>query len=684
MRSRALAAFTYLEMLLVVALAGLFLVLSVGLARSTHSRPRNRALAQVVAAFLTAQRERARCSGQPVAVVWPGGASGAALSNSCEVFEGWHEPRRVEVLDLRGEFPQSQMFVGRWQTASLTFDQQRPLWGGAGAEEDWDPAAYLPARSQDPALVFLPSGKVTARGLWRLNSSFVIVVGEGLQASADRLQAGRQCATLRISPSGWVDSIGQLWDGQLASPGSAGQAVATAASPPPSGGGPRLLEVLIQPDPSRLRLPVGSDALVSADGFLSLEVRAESPSGQSLMLHWTDSSQRPGAFSSSERRPMHFDTAARRWVGQIHWRPPDQASHGEHFQLLCHVTDEFGREAPRGLVGQVDLQTSNQKARMAFVEVAAAANNEHRLQVVYEDGTGKRELPTRVVTNGAEPPKASWSPDGSRMAYLSRQGGSTRLWTCNADGSGSRSLDASLPGEAVAKDGVHWSPDGTWLAHIRALPSGRHQVFLVHPDGSGALNLNAGSSDDAFVEHIAGSTVNGNMVSRDNSVFSSDGKYLATLQSAHIQLYAMPGSGATPRSVPGWGWHVVWNPVQPWLAFGSQSLKIYDVENSRFFDVPPSPYAAGPGCFSPDGHRYLYGRGGDLFLADINGATHQVSTRGLNITGQMMGWLDEQRFTCCKFAPEQPDLWVYDLGDGSQQNLTHQGIDLMFCGWSNP
>ena len=681
--------FTYFEIAIVMALFFVFLAMGVGLARQSHGRPQSRTAAQVLAAFLSSQRELARASGQPVAVVWPGHPDATSLSLACEALQGWQQPHRVDRLDLSRDFPQTEMFVGRWNSLVNSFTDQRPLWGSR--DDEWDPSQYLSSRPNDPALIFLPSGKVTARGCWRLADNYVLVVGKHLQASAGMLRAADNCFTVRISPNGWVDWDQQLLDGSLAAPGAGGSSLAQLPAATLSTQGPRLRSLRIDPDPAQLRLPAGVEALVSGDGFLSLTVEADCPSGQALFVAWSGPA---GAFSSSLRRPMQWDPAAGLWRGEVHWRPPSTANNGDQFRLTCHVTDESGREAPQTVTSQVDLEVRDQKARMAFIEVAPAPDNSHLMQVVNEDGTGKRALISKLTSNGHAAPKASWSPDGTRLAYLSMDGGSMRLWTCNADGSASRCLDRQLPGQAVSLQGVHWSADGTWLAHVRALGTDRQQLFVVHPDGSGGQCLNTGSSSDSFVVHFVGSATNSNVVSRDNSVFSADGKYVATLVSStldrstqtHIQCYPMPGSGATAVSVPtaGFGlcWNVVWNPVQPFLAFASSGgLKIYDVTTSTYFQVPPASnqYAAGPGCFSPEGRRYLFGRGNDLFMADLQPG-YRLTVTPLLLHGQMMGWLDEDRITYWKSNPS--DLWVHDLADGQEQNLTHQGSDAMFCGWT--
>ncbi|MFG2049219.1 S9 family peptidase [Micromonospora sp. NPDC048935] len=73
------------------------------------------------------------------------------------------------------------------------------------------------------------------------------------------------------------------------------------------------------------------------------------------------------------------------------------------------------------------------------------------------------------------------SPDGRRVAYLSDQGGSRRVWVRDTD-----------TGEAVALPtgdepvlALSWSPDGRWLACVSA-PGGapRTELWVLRPDGT--------------------------------------------------------------------------------------------------------------------------------------------------------------------------------------------------------
>jgi Tol biopolymer transport system component len=89
--------------------------------------------------------------------------------------------------------------------------------------------------------------------------------------------------------------------------------------------------------------------------------------------------------------------------------------------------------------------------------------------------------------------EASWSPDGSRIAYVSDQGGKDRLWVMNADGSDPRLLTPDLD---VVR-GAAWSPDGSRIAFTDAEADGAYAEVHVIDPGSGSDRKLTGPGDTA-------------------------------------------------------------------------------------------------------------------------------------------------------------------------------------------
>jgi dipeptidyl aminopeptidase/acylaminoacyl peptidase len=83
----------------------------------------------------------------------------------------------------------------------------------------------------------------------------------------------------------------------------------------------------------------------------------------------------------------------------------------------------------------------------------------------------------------------TFSPDGSRVAFVSNISGIPQVWTIP---SGGGFPELVTNGEDPVTS-VTWSPDGEWLAYGLAPGGGMNsQVYLVKPDGTGARMLTAG------------------------------------------------------------------------------------------------------------------------------------------------------------------------------------------------
>jgi Tol biopolymer transport system component len=84
---------------------------------------------------------------------------------------------------------------------------------------------------------------------------------------------------------------------------------------------------------------------------------------------------------------------------------------------------------------------------------------------------------------------ATWSPDGTKMAFSSNQSGKYEIWSMNSDGSGRTRLTdlkslSSMP---------RWSPDGSKIAFVGQLTVGEGikymEIFTINPDGSGLQQI---------------------------------------------------------------------------------------------------------------------------------------------------------------------------------------------------
>jgi TolB protein len=116
------------------------------------------------------------------------------------------------------------------------------------------------------------------------------------------------------------------------------------------------------------------------------------------------------------------------------------------------------------------------------------------------DGPAEGGEAQRLTDDPATDWAPAWSPDGTRLAFVSDRGGSHQVYVVRADGGpGLEQLtDLGQGAEAPA-----WSPDGFWLAVVAYTGEGagveRREIYLVRVDGRGAVRLTHNAFDDTDV-----------------------------------------------------------------------------------------------------------------------------------------------------------------------------------------
>jgi Tol biopolymer transport system component len=104
-------------------------------------------------------------------------------------------------------------------------------------------------------------------------------------------------------------------------------------------------------------------------------------------------------------------------------------------------------------------------------------------------GSSPNDAPRRLTTDPANGMYPSWSPDGTRIAFMSWRNGKAELFTMNRDGSDQKRLLSMDRGDAVDP---RWSPDGSTIAFVH-LPDGMNGraaiICTVSADGATLRHL---------------------------------------------------------------------------------------------------------------------------------------------------------------------------------------------------
>jgi len=123
--------------------------------------------------------------------------------------------------------------------------------------------------------------------------------------------------------------------------------------------------------------------------------------------------------------------------------------------------------------GPVDFSPSwsPDGTKMAFV---SSRDGSYQIYIMNSDGSNHQ----RVTSNDAQNLHAMWSPNGTEILFISAQSGGSNVYVINADGTDQRRLTSD--GSSIL---ALWSPDGTKIAYV----SGEEQglgIFVMNANGS--------------------------------------------------------------------------------------------------------------------------------------------------------------------------------------------------------
>ncbi|MFP5351244.1 MAG: TolB family protein [Actinomycetota bacterium] len=172
----------------------------------------------------------------------------------------------------------------------------------------------------------------------------------------------------------------------------------------------------------------------------------------------------------------------------------------------------------------VQIPGAHAAAPVSSVAFVSDRDGDPEIFTIAPDGSGSRQLTSNTFWD-TEP---AWSPDGSKIAFSSNRDGDDDIYLMGATGGAVTNLtdagtgadgqpDWAPDGSRIAfvRDGdvytvpatggsptkigrgvaPAWSPDGSKLAVIRP-EQGSNDVYLMNPDGSGAVALTSGLEAD--------------------------------------------------------------------------------------------------------------------------------------------------------------------------------------------
>lgn len=526
--------FTLIELILagliMVVVGGFGLYSLAGGRKSTQSR----GMAEEIAEELKAARQQAISKQMPVALAFPTNNGSSRSSQSFYQLEGASGPRVTRSIDYSQTYRDSCMYWGSWAGAVA---ESTAL---SASETEFDVATWTPLpRPNDFLLVFTPSGTVKSNGLPLFGGSeYRLLVSNGVRDAGGSPQAVSKPYTVRIGKSGAVSVQPGVFEASLPDDPSlqVSAAPADAPAPSPPSGSPNILRVRSEPKPVE-ESDGGAYTIVPEEGYITLIAEAEDPSGGPLTVEWrAEGPKGSGRFSSEEPVSMSWDpkyvdqgdidnplddTVSARWVGRMNWTPPEDAEHGEIYELTCTVKNPRGATATRVLGSGASIEVvrphkvacvntdiwweryyiawlnpegsnvvsvtvpdlvweqltpvwSPNGTKLAFYQGKDNADGvyEARLYVVNDDGTGLSNKFTCWGDFADYNFGPSFAPDGSQVAFSSYEEAdseSARVWRCNVFGSANKqrlTTETAPPGTITDHSDVSWNPVyGNWILY---------------------------------------------------------------------------------------------------------------------------------------------------------------------------------------------------------------------------
>ncbi len=186
----------------------------------------------------------------------------------------------------------------------------------------------------------------------------------------------------------------------------------------------------------------------------------------------------------------------------------------------------------------------------------------------------------------------AWSPDGTRLAYVSFESGKPVVYV-HSVATGERRAVANFRGSNSAPA---WAPDGRSMA-VTLTREGNSQVFLMNADGSNVRRLTTSSGIDT------------------EPAFSADGAaiYFTSDRGGGPQIYRMPASGGGAQRVTFNGDYNISARVSPdgkQLAYigrrgGRFQVYVLDLASGQEVPVTDTSSDESP-SFAPNGRLLLY------------------------------------------------------------------------------
>jgi Tol biopolymer transport system component len=279
---------------------------------------------------------------------------------------------------------------------------------------------------------------------------------------------------------------------------------------------------------------------------------------------------------------------------------------------------------------------------------------------VNPDGSMKTNL-TNDASWDYEP---VWSPDASRIAYLSEGA----IHVMDADGSGRFTVVDNVDAGGVSSGMPRWSPDGGRLAYWSG-----GDVFVVNTDGTGLTNI---SQTPIIAEH--------------HPVWSHDGARIAFLRQGQIFVMDADGDNSVQVTAGPADKDHAWSPVDDRIVFRATDGELYSVlsNGEALTQLTITGVGNGSPTWSHDGtqiafYRFTLETDEEIYVMDADGSSVRAVTNSPESSSTRPSWSpDDSRLVFWSNRDGNGEIYVVDVDGSNLLNLTASPQEEGLPSWS--
>ena len=213
-----------------------------------------------------------------------------------------------------------------------------------------------------------------------------------------------------------------------------------------------------------------------------------------------------------------------------------------------------------------------------------------QIYVMDADGKNQRQL----TKGGSNNQSATWSPDGTRITFISQTNKHFQVYLMNSDGSNLHKLTAN---EFDNFNIPRWSSDGRYIL-FTSNRNGQMDIYIMDPDGSNEQRLTNGEGEN------------------NEAAWSPDGKQIVFASTRHgsKQIYVMNADGSGVRQLTnsmGEQMSPTFSPDGKQITFtstqdGNREVYVMDIDGSNIRNLTKNKAIDTDSGWSPDGKHIIF------------------------------------------------------------------------------